>query len=376
MPHQSKVVGKSNLRVLSLSGTSYLGQGLSWPPFCWARTRGLPRALGGPTGIRGRNACDGRPPALLPLATWPAPSPPNPGGKKKRLPYSARCSATPDRPPRRFGHPAQAHLRALLSEPHSPRRAVAPPRLGPAELPGLRSAPPAQAPPAPEPDRAAPGRWSRGRRAEAGLAVTRRGARVGRGRVRGDPPGRGPHACARSCRDPRGSSPTWILPAFTLHYLRDARHAARDLALISALLPAHPLSPYSVPHKPRRKCAFFLPLGWIMSLKGNDQKCPSTNRILKLPGTGGPSQPWAAGVSLWTLTFPVASAPELELCADWKAKPSQETSVPAESCLPPDSAVALEHPGFAELCKGTLLSVIFSPLILDYQIDRGPLFTF
>lgn len=81
--------------------------------------------------------------------------------------------------------------------------------------------------------------------------------------------------------------------------------------------------------------------------------------FLKLPGTGGPSQLWAAGVSLWTLTFTVAAAPEL--CADWKVKPSQETSVPAESCLPPDSAVALEHPGFAELCKGTLLSVIFPP---------------
>lgn len=49
--------------------------------------------------------------------------------------------------------------------------------------------------------------------------------------------------------------------------------------------------------------------------------------------------------------------------------------MPAESCLPPDSAVALEHPGFAELCKGTLLSVIY-PLLLDYQVDRDPLVTF
>lgn len=103
-------------------------------------------------------------------------------------------------------------LHALFSEPRSQRSAVAPPRRGPAELPGLRSAPPAQAPPAPEPDRAAPGRWSRRRRAEAGLAVTRRGARVGRGRVRGDPPGRGPHACARSCGDPPWEQP-YVDPA-------------------------------------------------------------------------------------------------------------------------------------------------------------------
>lgn len=136
-------------------------------------------------------------------------APRNPGGKM-RLPHSTRCSATPDRPPRRSGHPA--HLHALFSEPRSQRSAVAPPRRGPAELPGLRSAPPAQAPPAPEPDRAAPGRWSRRRRAEAGLAVTRRGARVGRGRVRGDPPGRGPHACARSCGDPPWEQP-YVDPA-------------------------------------------------------------------------------------------------------------------------------------------------------------------
>lgn len=36
------MVGKSNLRVLSLSGTSYLGQGFSWPLFCWARTKDFP----------------------------------------------------------------------------------------------------------------------------------------------------------------------------------------------------------------------------------------------------------------------------------------------------------------------------------------------
>jgi hypothetical protein len=182
-----------------------------------------------------------------------------------------------------------------------------------------------------------PSRTAPRRGGGAGGGARRQGWRWragGRGSVGAECVGTHPAAVPTPARDlaetPRGSSPTWIPPAFTLHYLRDARHAAPDLALISALLPVHPPSPYSVPHKPRRKCAFFLPFGCIMSLKGNDQKCPSTNRILKLPGTGGPSQPWAVGVSLWTLTFPVAGAPEL--CADWKVKPSQETSVPAESC--------------------------------------------
>lgn len=358
MPHQSKVVGKSNLRVLSLSGTSYLGQGLSWPPFCWARTLGLPRALGGPTGIRGRNACDGRPPALLPLATWPAPSPPNPGGKKKRLP-TAPAARRP-----RIGHPGALATR-LTSAPSSPSHArSAAPWLPRAEGPPSSWAYGVLLPPKLLRPRAGPRRAGEVEQGEA------RGGRAG-GDAQGGAGRSGQSAWGPTRpRSPRLRAilrrPPWeqpyVNPARVYTPLPPRRSPRRrDLALISALLPAHPLSPYSVPHKPRRKCAFFLPLGWIMSLKGNDQKCPSTNRILKLPRTGGPSQPWAAGVSLWTLTFSVASAPELEFCADWKAKPSQETSMPAESCLPPDSAVALEHPGFAELCKGTLLSVIPPP---------------
>lgn len=92
-----------------------------------------------------------------------------------RLTHSARCSATPARPPRLSGHPA--HLRALLSRPRSQRRAVAPSRQGPAELPGLRSAPPARAPPAPQPDRAGEVEQGEARGGRAGGDAL--GARVG-----------------------------------------------------------------------------------------------------------------------------------------------------------------------------------------------------
>lgn len=141
-------------------------------------------------------------------------APPNLGGRM-RLPHGSRCSTTPDRPPRRSGHPA--HLRSPFSGPRSQRRAVAPPRRGPAELPGLRSAPPARAPPAPS--RTAPrgaGEVEQGEARGGRAGGDAQGARVG-----ADSVGTHPAAVPTPARDlaetPRGSSPAWILLAFTLH---------------------------------------------------------------------------------------------------------------------------------------------------------------
>lgn len=177
MPHQSKVAGKSNLRVLSLSGTSYLGQGLSWPPFCWARTRGLPGAPGGWLGRSGRNRCDGHPPASLALTTWPAPSPPI-----REEGCGSRTAPAAQRP--RIGHPG-ALATLLTSAPSSPGHArSAAPWLPHAEgRPSSRAygvlLPPALLRPQAGPRRAAPGRWSRGEARGGRAGGDAQGARVG-----------------------------------------------------------------------------------------------------------------------------------------------------------------------------------------------------
>lgn len=195
--HQPKVTGKSNLRVLSLSGTSYLGQGLSWPPFCWARPEDSPGAPGGPRGEGGgMGATDAFP--------HPSHLPPGQPGARRVPEEGCGYTATPDDPPAPGCPPARSPPRPPLRA--SQRRAAAPTRPGPAELPGLRSAPPARRSPAPQPDRAGEEEQEEERRGggERGT-VTRwgRGAQGGPGTT----PGRRPHVCARSRRDPRASSP-------------------------------------------------------------------------------------------------------------------------------------------------------------------------
>lgn len=158
--HQPKVTGKSNLRVLSLSGTSYLGQGLSWPPFCWARPEDSPGAPGGPRGEGGGMGATG--------------AFPHPSHLASQAPAESRRKNAATRRPRTIlqprAVPQPAHLRALLSGPRS-----AAPRLPRAQgRPSSRAygalLPPADLPP---PSRTAPGRRSRRRSAEAGAGGER-----------------------------------------------------------------------------------------------------------------------------------------------------------------------------------------------------------
>lgn len=244
--------------------------------------------------------CDGRPSAPLPPGSWaPAESRRKdaaPGARSTATPYSVTPGLSPSS---LTSAPSSPGLAAPRRGSHAPRARRAP---------GPRSAPPARDAPAPQPDRAGEEEQGEARRGWAGGdARGARGARGAGGEGRGPPRAAVPTPARAPAETPRGSSPGGIQPASTLHRLRDARHAAPDWALISALLPSHPfLQSYYVPHKPRRNCAF--PSGSMVSLKEKDQKCPFRNRTLKLPATGGRSQRGAAGISLWTLTFTVARA--------------------------------------------------------------------
>lgn len=130
------------------------------------------------------------------------------------------------------------------------------------------------------------------------------------------------------------------------------------LCRVPPSLPTPFLQSYSVPYKPRRNCAFSS--GSSVSLKENGQKCPFRNRIFKLPGTGGRLRRGGRQQGLDCRPRPSlspgrASERASEPCGDWKVKPRvRRPACLRESCRPPDSAVALEHPGCAELCKGTL----------------------
>lgn len=202
MLHQPKVAGKSNLRVLSLLGASYPGLLSAGPDLRTSRgsSPGEPGRAGGGTGA----------PDTLPPPSHLASSAPAECGRKDAAHLGARC-----RRPRTIRHPRTlpptprlAHLRALLSRPRS-----AEPRRG-SHAPGARRATgpteallPLISRPRAGPRRGGGAGGGAQRREWRGWGGVGGGDALGARGGRGATPGRGPHPCARSCGDPRGSSP-------------------------------------------------------------------------------------------------------------------------------------------------------------------------
>lgn len=96
-------------------------------------------------------------------------------------------------------------------------------------------------------------------------------------------------------------------PAFTPHCLRDARHAAGDLALQSAPLPPHPLSPELLcSRQTSKKLRFFFGLECVLEREWSEMPFQEP-QFSNSPGAWRRS---TAGVRLQTPTFTVARASE------------------------------------------------------------------
>lgn len=100
-------------------------------------------------------------------------------------------------------------------------------------------------------------------------------------------------------------------PAFTPHCLRDARHAAGDLALQSAPLLPHPLSPELLCSvQTSKKLRFFFGLEYVLEREWSEM--PFQEPHFQTPRDRRPfaSRRSTAGVRLQTPTFTVARASE------------------------------------------------------------------
>lgn len=98
-------------------------------------------------------------------------------------------------------------------------------------------------------------------------------------------------------------------PAFTPHCLRDARHAAGDLALQSDPLPPHPLSPELLCFlQTSKKLRFFFGLECVLEREWSEM--PFQEPHFQTPRDRRPfaTQRSTAGVRLQTPTFTVARA--------------------------------------------------------------------